>query len=360
MEVPSRKKKRFCQTARKEVEQLNYNSEFELVDQEQQAVEYITEVNNEEENDNIIVTPGTSANDDTIYLINSSFANNMNNVESASFPCNENVAATMNNNVELTSRLDAMDNKIDALLDFVIKSKAETKALFQEVLRKIDSKTDTTGNDITQATNKDSVISEFNFPLDNTNAIDELENKLADKEFEQKMLIHFTSIGGDSGKQNGEKVAVRIISELFTNSVLCQYTWKGISTSKTEEGRPNAVFIKNDKIISFLFKILQKADQKFTRLATEKFLQFKVFKRNFQRLKREIEKKRKANDENSENLNPGLVQVENAAADESVDELANPKLDPPTVGREQTRASIQHMDEMFCDDVVITTESANT
>ncbi|CAH0558575.1 unnamed protein product [Brassicogethes aeneus] len=318
----TREKKRFCKNAcNEQLMNFNYNSEFEMVQNEQDEIVL--------QNETIVTDTSTgnltlTNNNNNVYLENNEII--LVDVPSMDdddplFPQSENIEVDMNSNSPLFLKLDEMDSKIDALgvkLDYFIKSNAEVKTLLQEVLRRTNNEREIAVNDV-KAANEEGIISEFNFPLDDTTAIDELENKLSNKEFEQKMFSYFINIGGESGNQNGEKVAARLLSELFNNSVLYQYTWKGISTAKTEGGRPTAVFIKYEKIISFIFKVLKKADQKFTRLATEKYLQFKVFKRNSQRLKREIEKKRKIGDENPE--------VENTVNDDG----AHQNLDPTSV-----------------------------
>ncbi|CAH0562987.1 unnamed protein product [Brassicogethes aeneus] len=106
------------------------------------------------------------------------------------FPQCENIEVDTNSNSALFSKLDKMDSKIDALgvkLDYFIKSNAKVKTLLQEVLRRTNNEREIAVNDA-KAANKEGIISEFNFPLDDTTAIDELENKLSNKKFEQKMV----------------------------------------------------------------------------------------------------------------------------------------------------------------------------
>lgn len=235
---------------------------------------------------------------------------------------NQTVEAIHNNAIMETTTLEVINQKIDNLslkLDFFIQTNAEMKTLLTKVMDTIKNEKSCSHSNSDDTEFRDDIVTEFNFPLSTTENVDEFEKKLADKEFYHKMITRYQIIGGTSGKQDGEKVASRLIKELFTTSVLCQYTWKGISTSKNE-ARPMTIFSKNERIIDFLFKLVGKADSSTTKVSTEKFLQFKIFKRNTQRLKREINKKRKSCNENenltmtneveTENIDPNLGETE--------------------------------------------------
>lgn len=89
------------------------------------------------------------------------------------------------------AKLESMDKKIDNLstkLDFFIQSNAEIKSLLMEVIQIIKTqkaKGSNTNTDETEFTND---VTEFNFPLRTTEDVDALEKKLADKDFQHKMV----------------------------------------------------------------------------------------------------------------------------------------------------------------------------
>lgn len=112
------------------------------------------------------------------------------------------------------------------------------------------------------------------FPLCTVGEVEQFEEKLNTKDFRDDVFQQLTIIGGQTGKENGFKIAAKLVDYMFTRAVQQQYTWTGCSKGPTKK----LPFMKNSNIIDLFHAVVNAADQTFTLHNNELFFKVKILK----------------------------------------------------------------------------------
>lgn len=115
------------------------------------------------------------------------------------------------------------------------------------------------------------LLRDFEFPLEETDQLDKLEESLKDASCRGALLKVLINIGGCSGKGNATKLCSRLLDSILKPELQIQYSWKGIQKQKNAEAK--RAFINMTGIIQTIFEALLKADATHSENANELILQ---------------------------------------------------------------------------------------
>lgn len=146
-----------------------------------------------------------------------------------------------------------------------------------------------------RGSNKEDLGEKYKFPLNTVADLKNFNIEIASNPQYKTYITHYLStICGVDGLQRGDKVGVKLISEIiFTKQLLTLTSWTGISRSAncTEK----VAFRTFENVLNVINSVLMKADNRWSQIETEKLFREKVLKHSNKRNAAECKKNQKTN-----------------------------------------------------------------
>lgn len=125
-------------------------------------------------------------------------------------------------------------------------------------------------------------INTFVFPLSTVESAKQLEVALSDAKFRKELKTRiFKNIGKNDGEVGGQYMN-KLGNQIFTDQLLQQYTFKGISRG----GVKKECFAALRNVMMFLQNMLCEVNSTFDMKRTEKYVQSKLLRHSGSRIKR--------------------------------------------------------------------------
>lgn len=126
------------------------------------------------------------------------------------------------------------------------------------------------------------LIDSFSFPIETVVETRKLEESLGDEHFRDELVERvIKSVGKNDGIVDGHYLN-RAANQIFTNELLSQYTFKGISRNGLQ--KENFGMLKN--VLAFFHCMLSTVCPIFDEQRTEKYIQTKLLRHAGSRIKR--------------------------------------------------------------------------
>lgn len=123
----------------------------------------------------------------------------------------------------------------------------------------------------------------YTFPLRTVEEVYNFESKLNSQDFRNRVFEQLSVIGGTGGKENGFKIAAKLVDFIFTRGLQQQFTWTGYSKGATKKH----AFVKNTNVIELFHSLVNSADRAYSLQDNEFFFKIKTLKHGNARANKE-------------------------------------------------------------------------
>ncbi|KAB0801507.1 hypothetical protein PPYR_05861 [Photinus pyralis] len=109
------------------------------------------------------------------------------------------------------------------------------------------------------------------FPIDDTVKLNEVEQRLQDKDFQMLLIKKLSDIGGTDGKKNFNKIVYMVLDAIFERKFLMEISWTGSTKTK---GKKKISMLQYKETLQMFFKVIKMADSRYLFLCA--FFLFKI------------------------------------------------------------------------------------
>ncbi|XP_048007070.1 uncharacterized protein LOC125242335 [Leguminivora glycinivorella] len=139
----------------------------------------------------------------------------------------------------------------------------------------------------------DDILEKYHLPLNDITRLKDMDNDLGEEKYFLRMVQHFNSIVGINGQGRGEILGKKMAEQIMTRDLMTKMSWTGVS--RTAEFQKKFAFRTLENVVNLFFKVLSKADSRWSYEKNEKLFSGALLKHAKKRAIAEKEKFEKKN-----------------------------------------------------------------